>query len=347
MNGHTPRGLEATVLVDPSALANQRESSFRLHLTFAWLSSHVFPPKVFAGLGCKNGNLQLPSAFHKAVAFLRLIRFYNHQSFAIVLFGALFFSKTPPLKAPFLGLISLYFSFNVCLYGGIYTLNAVADADEDRAHKGKCTRPLASGEVSKMEASVFSVLLVCSAFFTSWWIHEYKFFPVYTGFLTINLAYSLWLGRIKNFRFFFVACTAPMQMYMGALLTGSTIPPACLISPYLCMVGAQPIKIRAEYPNKAFFWIDGFCMSASAVVMGSAMGYHYAVGGVVTNTDVAFCGVVALANFVYLLLPMVFPESPWAKLEKVVTGAGGDCEVARGRMDRPYPDLPPPRLSLP
>jgi len=285
MNGHTPRGLEETVLVDPSALANQ----------------------LFAGFGCKNGNLQLPSAFHKAVAFLRLIRFYNHQNFAIVLFGALFFSKTPhapSLEAPFLGLISLYFSFNVCLYGGIYTMNAVADADEDRAHKSKCTRPVASGEVSKMEASVFSVFLVCSAFFTSWWIHEYKFFPVYTGFLTINLAYSLWLGRIKYFRFFFVACTAPMRMYMGALLTGSTIPPACLLLPYFFMVGAQSIKIRAEYPNKTSFWIDGFCMSASAVVMG----YHYAVGGVVTNTDIAFCGVVALANFVYLLLPMVFPE---------------------------------------
>jgi hypothetical protein len=32
MNGHTPRGLEETVLVDPSALANQRESTFRLHI---------------------------------------------------------------------------------------------------------------------------------------------------------------------------------------------------------------------------------------------------------------------------------------------------------------------------
>ena len=37
-----------------------------------------------------------------------------------VIFGALFFSEqpaTPTLEAPFLGLISLYFSFNVCLYG--------------------------------------------------------------------------------------------------------------------------------------------------------------------------------------------------------------------------------------
>jgi hypothetical protein len=38
------------------------------------------------------------------------------------------------------------------------------------------------------------------------------------------------------------------------------------------------------------------------------MSYHYMTGGVVTNTDAVFCGIVALANFVYLALPMVFPE---------------------------------------
>ena len=113
----------------------------------------------------------------------------------------------------------------------------------------------------------------------------------------------MWLGRIKYFRFFFVACTAPLRLYMGSVLTGGTIPTACLLLPYFFMVGAQSCKIRAEYPNKTSFWVDGFCLSASTVVLV----HHYMSGGIVTNTDAGFCIVVVLANIVYLLLPMFFP----------------------------------------
>ena len=113
----------------------------------------------------------------------------------------------------------------------------------------------------------------------------------------------MWLGRIKYFRFFFVACTAPLRMYMGSALTGGTIPAACLLLPYFFMVGAQSCKIRAEYPNKTSVWVDGFCLSASEAVLA----HHYMSGGIVTNTDAGFCIVVVLANIVYLLLPMFIP----------------------------------------
>ena len=112
--GRTPRGLEETVLADPGSFLRKRETNPPTCAT----TDSVLHATV--GFSFKNGRLLLPRSIRHAAAFLQLIRFYNHQNFSIVIFGALFFSEqpaTPTLEAPFLGLISLYFSFNVCLYG--------------------------------------------------------------------------------------------------------------------------------------------------------------------------------------------------------------------------------------
>ena len=111
--GRTPRGLEETVLADPGSFLRKRESNLPTCATTDTVHASV-------GFSFKNGRLILPRSVRHAAAFLQMIRFYNHQNFSIVIFGALFFSErphTPTLETPFLGLISLYFSFNVCLYG--------------------------------------------------------------------------------------------------------------------------------------------------------------------------------------------------------------------------------------
>ena len=82
--------------------------------------------------------------FNVVTPFLKLIRFYLHQNFAIVVFGSLFFGGDHyaaegggwNMEQRLMDLLVTYFSFNVCLYGGIYTINAVTDADEDADDRG-------------------------------------------------------------------------------------------------------------------------------------------------------------------------------------------------------------------
>jgi hypothetical protein len=58
-------------------------------------------------------------------------------------------------------------------YGGIYTLNAVTDMEEDKAHPVKCQRPVPRGAVSPTAALFFTAFLWCSAFLSTYLMHGY------------------------------------------------------------------------------------------------------------------------------------------------------------------------------
>ena len=93
-----------------------------------------------------------------------------------------------------------------------------------------------------------------------------------------------------------------MRMYMGSLLTSSTIPEAHLLVPYFFMAGAQAIKLRAENPKRASIAVESACIMASFGVIL----FHYLSGGIQTSGDRCFFGIAAFANVVYLLLPMAY-----------------------------------------
>ena len=77
---------------------------------------------------------------------LALIKPRYHASFVTVAVGALLFAE-PPTAALASRLAALYLSFTVLFYGGIYTLNDLADRVEDARHPVKRLRPIASGRL--------------------------------------------------------------------------------------------------------------------------------------------------------------------------------------------------------
>ena len=78
----------------------------------------------------------------------------------------------------------------VLLYGGIYALNAITDAEKDSRHPLKQFRPVASGEISRRAAAVFAAGLIFFGFISGWvWLGD-ESMHVYLLLLIINLAYS-------------------------------------------------------------------------------------------------------------------------------------------------------------
>lgn len=81
------------------------------------------------------------------IVWLRLIKFRYHVTFVSVLCGALLFAPRIDRQLG-VSLVLLYCCFNILLYGGIYTLNDIADRATDARHPRKGRRPVASGAVS-------------------------------------------------------------------------------------------------------------------------------------------------------------------------------------------------------
>jgi len=90
-----------------------------------------------------------------------------------------------------------FFDMGVLLWGGLYTLNDWADADQDRKHPFKKLRPIPSGQLSKntaLAAAMISVLLALTlAFFLG------RLFFLCALAMTINqFLYSLRWFRLKE-----------------------------------------------------------------------------------------------------------------------------------------------------
>ena len=87
-----------------------------------------------------------------------LVKPRYHASFVTVVVGALLFAdRVDGVLA--LRLALLYVSFNLLLYGGIYTFNDIADRAADARHPAKRLRPIASGELGVLPAALLGSAL--------------------------------------------------------------------------------------------------------------------------------------------------------------------------------------------
>ena len=92
-------------------------------------------------------------------SYLELIKFRYHVSFIAVILGALVFTDEITLSL-IQSLLVLYFSFNILMYSGLYTMNDIADIKSDKKHPLKSKRPLPTKKISIKEASIFSFSFV-------------------------------------------------------------------------------------------------------------------------------------------------------------------------------------------
>jgi 4-hydroxybenzoate polyprenyltransferase len=126
---------------------------------------------------------------------------------------------------------------NVLLYGGLYSLNAITDAEADSSHPWKRFRPVASGEISQKAAGVFAAVLIVAGFVTGWVWLGLEVMPVYVLFLTLNLSYSLCFRNLFVLDVIFNSATHPPRFWLGMWLAGGVFTWEWLVLVFLFAIG--------------------------------------------------------------------------------------------------------------
>jgi len=75
-----------------------------------------------------------------------------------------------------------------------YVFNDICDAERDRSHPRKANRPIASGDVSKVSAGVYSAVLALAGSMTAFYVsvtHGWGVLIAVLAYLLVNLFYSL------------------------------------------------------------------------------------------------------------------------------------------------------------
>lgn len=104
----------------------------------------------------------------------------------------------------------------------IYIVNDIRDADSDRRHPVKCSRPVASGAVPLRVAKAMVAVLILTAIILGGGIlrpaYEYMLIP--SIYFVLNMAYSLKLKHIPLVDVFILMSGYVLRLQYGAVLAG-------------------------------------------------------------------------------------------------------------------------------
>lgn len=159
----------------------------------------------------------------KLINYIRLIKFRYHITFILVVMGALLFSHQSFLIVA-INLVLAYLFFNVLLYGGLYTLNDIADIESDRMHPQKKYRPLPLKKISIQSAYIFAFTTILISLVFSYFYFGIPVFLTFILFIAVNVLYTRIAKKIPYVEILFNSLTYPMRFFLGVLLVSSQTP---------------------------------------------------------------------------------------------------------------------------
>lgn len=174
-----------------------------------------------------------------------LFRLHAAGTYAIVAVTALFFGALPYTVIA-LRIVLLFVPFVVLLYGGIYTVNGIADRHADALHAIKRLRPVASGRVPPLYAGVLAATCIALALWCSWVLGGAVLTGVFCGFLGLNAAYTFAAKRIPYIELLFNGSTYLLRGIMGAVIAGGTLPIGVGWSLFWTIVGVSAARRMNE-----------------------------------------------------------------------------------------------------
>ncbi len=178
--------------------------------------------------------------------YIELLRLKFHWSFLIVIITMLFFVNEITLDL-FKTLIVLYFSFNILLYGGIYTINSIVDIKSDKKHPLKKYRPIPAGKIRVTSALAFSIVLILLGLLTGWMLFNVNVFYIYLIFLFINLLYTFIIKSIPYLDLFANTVTHPLRVMMAlAIINYNNIPYLLIVAYFLFGLGVVSLSRKIE-----------------------------------------------------------------------------------------------------
>ncbi|HEU4389951.1 MAG TPA: UbiA family prenyltransferase [Blastocatellia bacterium] len=140
----------------------------------------------------------------------------------------------------------VYLSFNVLLYGGIYTINAIADRESDARHPRKRNRPLPSGSISLNSAMTWMSLLIASGLASGFVLFGIDVFYIYVVAIGLNLLYSYVARQIPYLELVVNASTHPLRFVLGTSLVNCRAPLLLLAAIFLLALGIASARRRVE-----------------------------------------------------------------------------------------------------
>lgn len=206
--------------------------------------------------------------------YVALLRFHYQCSFVGVLLGVLVVTRH--LSGPLIWRIFLlYVSLNVLLYGGLYSFNAITDAEADSRHPFKHSRPVASGAISRKAAGAFAAGLIVAGFVTGWAWLGLERMPAYLLLFALNVAYSLLFRNLFLLDVLFNSATHPLRFWLGMWLGGGGLAWDLLALVFLFAVGMSASR-RSVLLNHGSWESRGALARYSTlnllVIKGAALG---------------------------------------------------------------------------
>ena len=107
--------------------------------------------------------------------------------------------------------------------GAGYVFNDAIDAEHDRKHPAKCTRPIAGGVVPVGLAVAFAVVLAAVSLLASYFLDLY-FFILIGSYLVLTLAYSIVLKHVVIVDILAIAAGFVIRAVAGAVVVESIDP---------------------------------------------------------------------------------------------------------------------------
>ncbi|NMM65711.1 decaprenyl-phosphate phosphoribosyltransferase [Clostridium sp. P21] len=102
----------------------------------------------------------------------------------------------------------------------IYVLNDIVDIEKDRCHPEKKNRPLASGRVSKKQAIILYLFIVCSVLYFSYICLTVKVLAILVIYMVMNIAYCFKLKNVVIIDVMVITLGFVLRVESGSLATG-------------------------------------------------------------------------------------------------------------------------------
>lgn len=138
----------------------------------------------------------------------------------IFLFAPLFFTPTlfhiPQITTVLFG--AILFSFTA---SSIYILNDLRDANADKLHPKKKSRPISSGKIKKSSATTLFFILALISLLTSYFLSP-SFCLILSSYFMLNIAYCFWLKHIAIIDIYCIAAGFVLRVMAGSVLISVT-----------------------------------------------------------------------------------------------------------------------------
>ncbi|MGE3278954.1 MAG: UbiA prenyltransferase family protein [Candidatus Altimarinota bacterium] len=132
--------------------------------------------------------------------------------------------------------------------GSVYVLNDLFDAEKDRLHPDKKSRPLASGKVSRRAGFIYWMILTVLSLGAASML-SFAFLMVVLGYLMMTMAYSLFLKRVIFLDVILIALGFVFRVLGGGIAVGVIVTDWTIVLVFLFTLFLAISKRRQEIKN--------------------------------------------------------------------------------------------------